>query len=63
MLAPALAHATNGYFAHGYGIKAQGMAGVGYALPLDGFAAAYNPAGIAFVDDRFDIGVTWFIPR
>jgi long-chain fatty acid transport protein len=63
MLAPALAHATNGYFAHGYGVKAQGMAGVGYALPLDGFAAAYNPAGIALVDDRFDIGVTWFIPR
>ena len=38
-----LALATNGYFAHGYGIKSLGMAGVGFALPQDALAAASNP--------------------
>ncbi|PKM16732.1 MAG: long-chain fatty acid transporter [Betaproteobacteria bacterium HGW-Betaproteobacteria-18] len=55
--------ATNGYFAHGYGVKSQGMAGVGYALPQDGLASAFNPAGIAELDDRFDLGATGFFPR
>jgi len=57
-----LAFATNGYFAHGYGIKSLGMAGVGYALPQDALAAASNPAGTALVGDRLDLGVTWFKP-
>lgn len=57
------AFATNGYFAHGYGVKAQGMAGVGIALPQDALAAATNPAGMALVGNRFDIGVTWFRPQ
>lgn len=39
-----LAHATNGYFSHGYGVQSQSMAGVGIALPLDGLTAATNPA-------------------
>lgn len=60
--APGLAFATNGYFAHGYGIKSQGIAGVGIALPQDGLAAATNPAGTAFVGDRLDIGLTGFRP-
>ena len=54
-----LAFATNGYFAHGYGVKSLGMAGVGYALPQDGLAAATNPAGTALVGDRLDLGVTY----
>ena len=58
-----LAFATNGYFAHGYGIKSLGMAGVGYALPQDALAAATNPAGTALVGDRLDLGVTWFKPE
>lgn len=58
-----LAQATNGYFAHGYGIKSLGMAGVGYALPQDALAAATNPAGITAVGDRLDLGVTWFKPE
>lgn len=62
VLAPGFAQATNGYFAHGYGVKAQGLAGVGIALPQDGLAAATNPAGTAFVGDRIDVGVTWFRP-
>ncbi|MDR2240069.1 MAG: outer membrane protein transport protein [Zoogloeaceae bacterium] len=59
---PGMALATNGYFSHGYGIKAKGMAGVGIALPQDALAAATNPAGMAFVGDRLDAGLDWFRP-
>lgn len=62
VMAPGMALATNGYFSHGYGMKAKGMAGVGIALPQDALAAATNPAGMAFVGDRLDIGVDWFRP-
>lgn len=61
MVSP-LAHATNGYFAHGYGMKAKGMAGVGIALPQDSLAAATNPAGMVMVGDRIDFGVDLFKP-
>jgi long-chain fatty acid transport protein len=61
-LAPLAAQATTGYFQHGYGIKAQGMGGVGIALPQDALAAATNPAGIAWVGDRIDLGATLFMP-
>jgi long-chain fatty acid transport protein len=62
VMAPGMALATNGYFSHGYGMKAKGMAGVGIALPQDALAAATNPAGMAFVGDRLDVGVDWFRP-
>ena len=62
LAAPGIALATNGYFSHGYGMKAKGMAGVGIALPQDALAAATNPAGMAFVGDRLDVGVDWFRP-
>lgn len=62
LAAPGVALATNGYFSHGYGMKAKGMAGVGIALPQDALAAATNPAGMAFVGDRLDVGVDWFRP-
>lgn len=62
-LSPGLALATNGYFSHGYGVKSQGIAGIGIALPQDGLAAASNPAGTAFVGDRLDVGLTWFKPN
>ncbi|MCL4184737.1 MAG: TonB-dependent receptor [Burkholderiaceae bacterium] len=61
-LASGLAHATNGYFSHGYGIKAKGMAGVGIALPQDAMAAATNPAGMAWVGSRMDVGLDVFRP-
>ncbi len=61
-LAAAPAFATNGYLQHGYGVKSQGMAGVGIALPQDGLAAATNPAGTAFVGNRIDVGAVWFRP-
>ncbi len=63
MLSPLFAHATNGYFSHGYGVKSQGIAGIGIALPQDGLAAATNPAGTALVADRLDLGLTWFQPK
>ena len=37
---PLAASATNGYFAHGYGVRSIGVAGVSIALPQDGLAAA-----------------------
>lgn len=57
-----MAHATNGYFSHGYGMKSKGMAGVGIALPQDSLAAATNPAGMVMVGDRLDLGVDYFKP-
>ncbi len=47
-----VAQATNGYFSHGYGIKAKGMAGATTAFAQDAMIAATNPAGMAFVGDR-----------
>ncbi len=60
---PAFAWATNGYFSNGYGIASQGVAGVGIALPQDALAAAANPAGIAFVGNRFDADLSFFLPK
>lgn len=59
---PQMASATNGYFAHGYGVKSLASAGVGIALPQDGLTAATNPAGTAFVGNRLDLGATLFNP-
>ena len=51
MAAAGMAHATDGYFSDAYGMKAAGMGG------------ANNPASMAFVGDRFDVGATIFSPR
>ena len=56
------AHATNGYFSHGTGIKNRALAGAGVAFPQDAMAAATNPAGMSFVGNRFDIGAVLFFP-
>lgn len=56
------ANATNGYLAHGYGIKSIGAGGVGIALPQDALVIANNPAGIAWLNDRLDIGASYFRP-
>lgn len=61
-LIPLGASATNGYWAHSYGIKSAGMAGVAIALPQDAMAGAANPAGLPWVGHRFDLGVTYFRP-
>ncbi len=60
---PSVSEATNGYFAHGYGARSKAMAGVGAALPQDAMAAAVNPAGMAFVNNRFDLEMELFSPR
>ncbi len=62
LLVPQLAAATNGYFSHGIGIKSKGMGGAGLAFPQDALVGGTNPAGFAFIDDRFDIGVDYFRP-
>ena len=56
------AQATNGYFAHGVGIKAKGMGGVSIALPQDALGGGSNPATMALVGNRFDAGVDLFRP-
>lgn len=56
------AYATNGYFSHGYGNKNKGLAGAGVAFPQDAMQAATNPAGMAMVGDRVDIGLAFFSP-
>jgi len=61
LMAP-LAQATNGYFAHGYGTKEKGLAGAGTAYSQSSMAAATNPAGMAFVGERMDIGLALFSP-
>ena len=62
-LAPCVALATDGYFSHGYGMKAKGMAGAATAVAQDAFGGANNPATMAFAGNRWDIGVDWFSPH
>lgn len=40
-------------------VKSSGMGGAVCAHPIDTLVAAYNPAGLAFVGDRWDLGVHW----
>lgn len=60
---PSLALATDGYFAHGYGMKAKGMGGASTAMAIDAFGGANNPASMVWAGDRFDIGVDLFSPK
>jgi long-chain fatty acid transport protein len=57
------AYATNGYFSHGYGMKAKGMGGAATATHDDAFFGANNPAAAAFAGNRIDLGVDVFSPR
>lgn len=54
--------ATNGYFSHGYGIKAKGMGGAATATASDTMGGANNPASMVWVGDRLDFGVDYFRP-
>jgi long-chain fatty acid transport protein len=60
---PALSHATDGYFSHGYGMTAKGMGGASLATAQDAFGGANNPASMVFAGDRLDVGIDWFSPR
>jgi len=62
VLVSPVANATNGYFGHGYSTKEKGLAGAGTAYSQDALAAANNPAGMAFIGSRLDIGAALFSP-
>lgn len=57
------AFATNGYFSHGYGMKAKGMGGAATAMTGDTFGGANNPAAMVWAGDRLDVGVDLFSPK
>jgi long-chain fatty acid transport protein len=57
------AWATNGYFPHGYGIKAKGMGGASVAMAQDSLGGATNPASMVFAGARLDLGLEWFSPQ
>lgn len=62
LLACLPAYATNGYFAHGYGTRSEGIAGIGIALPQDSLSGATNPATLSAVGSRLDLGANVFKP-
>ncbi|MBI4844380.1 MAG: outer membrane protein transport protein [Nitrospirae bacterium] len=62
-LAAGSVYATNGYFAHGYSIKNKSLAGAGTALALDSLSASTNPAAMALVGNRLDLGLSVFNPN
>ncbi|MEJ8836534.1 OmpP1/FadL family transporter [Ramlibacter sp. AN1133] len=62
-LAALPAFATNGYFPHGYGLKAKGMGGASLALAQDAMGGANNPASMVWAGSRFDAGADAFSPR
>lgn len=55
--------ATNGYFPHGYGMKAAGMGGASVASSDNAFAGANNPAAAAWSGTRIDAGASIFMPK
>ncbi|MDZ7267518.1 MAG: outer membrane protein transport protein [candidate division KSB1 bacterium] len=57
------AHATNGYFSHGYGIKYKSLAGAGVALRLGPLGPATNPATLAFGKKHYDVSLSFFNPK
>jgi len=63
LMASSAAYATNGYFAHGYSTKEKGLAGAGVAHSQDSMAVANNPAGIAGMGSRMDVGAALFNPN
>jgi long-chain fatty acid transport protein len=63
LLITPVATATTGYFGIGYGAKAMGMAGAVVSNPQDSIAASTNPAGMALVGERVDVGIRLFSPK
>lgn len=57
------AFATDGYFSHGYGMKAKGMGGAATAMASDAFGGANNPASMVWAGGRLDVGVDLFAPK
>jgi long-chain fatty acid transport protein len=63
LLVAAPAPASDGYFANGYGTHYKAMAGAGVALCLGTQAPATNPAAMAFLGPRYDVGIEVFNPN
>jgi long-chain fatty acid transport protein len=61
-LAPGAALATDGYFSHGYGMKAKGRGGASTAMAADAFGGAVNPATMVYAGSRTEFGVDVFAP-
>jgi long-chain fatty acid transport protein len=59
---PFAAQATDGYFQHGYGMKAYGMGGASIAVAQDAFGGANNPGTMAFAGNQYAIGAILFSP-
>jgi long-chain fatty acid transport protein len=57
------AYATNGYFLPGFGIRSQGMGGVGIAYGRDSLSTAANPANAVNTGMRGDMGFAVFNPE
>lgn len=55
--------ATDGYFPHGYGMKALGMGGASVTMTENAFAGANNPATAAYAGNRYELGVNLFSPK
>ena len=62
LVAAATAHATDGYFANGYGMKSIGMGGAAAAVAIEPFGGAVNPGAMSFLDNQWQLGVSWFSP-
>ena len=54
--------ATNGYLSHGYGPVAKSMAGACVAMVETAMCGAHNPATLAELDNRWEIGAALFSP-
>ena len=52
------AYGTDGYFSNGIGTKSKGMAGAGMSYVKGPFGAAMNPAGLAFLDNKWSVEVS-----
>ncbi len=57
------AWATDGYFPHGFGMKAKGMGGASVAVTDNAFAGINNPAASVWAGNRVDLGVGIFKPK
>jgi long-chain fatty acid transport protein len=61
--APLAVQATDGYFAHGYGMKALGMGGAAVSVAQEPFGGAINPGAMSFLGNEWQAGLAWFSPR
>jgi long-chain fatty acid transport protein len=60
---PLAAQATDGYFSHGWGMKAKGRAGIAIAMTDDAYGGVNNPGTMVWAGRRFDVGLDWFSPE